>query len=83
MLNIKDPEAHRLAKEIAARTGETLTETVLSALRDKRARLSPSPTVEERLAAIREITRETSRLMRAGPKFTIEDLYDDETGLPK
>jgi antitoxin VapB len=83
MLNIKDPEAHRLAKEIAAQTGESLTQTVVSALRDKRARLAPNPAREIDMEAIRAIIAETSKAMRAGPKFTVEDLYDDETGLPK
>lgn len=83
MLNIKDPEAHRLAKEIAAKTGETLTETVISALRDKRARLPPDPDRKIDMAAVRALIERSSKLMRAGPRFEIEDLYDDETGLPK
>ncbi len=35
VLNIKDPEAERLARELAARTGETITETVVKALRER------------------------------------------------
>ena len=34
-LSIKHPEADRLAREIAARTGESLTEAVLNALRER------------------------------------------------
>ena len=34
-LNIKDPEADRLARELAGRTGETLTQTVIIALRER------------------------------------------------
>ena len=34
-LNIKDPEADRLARELAARTGETITQTVVASLRDR------------------------------------------------
>ena len=37
-LSIKDPEADRLARELAARTGETLTEAVVVALRERLAR---------------------------------------------
>ena len=37
-LNIKDPEAHRLAQEIARATGETMTRVVTEALRDRLAR---------------------------------------------
>jgi antitoxin VapB len=34
-LNIKDPEADRLARERAARTGESITQTVVKALRER------------------------------------------------
>lgn len=55
-LSIKDPEADRLARELAARTGETLTEAVLVALRERlvretgRTRVIP---LREELATIR------------------------------
>lgn len=39
-LNIKDPEADRLARALAASTGETLTEAVLNALKERLARQS-------------------------------------------
>ena len=38
-LSVKDPEADRLAREIAARTGETLTQAIVVALRERLARL--------------------------------------------
>jgi antitoxin VapB len=34
-LNIKHPDADRLARELAARTGESLTDAVLNALRER------------------------------------------------
>ena len=37
-LSIEDPEADRLARELAARTGETLTEAIVVALRERLAR---------------------------------------------
>ena len=37
-LNIKHPEADRLARELAEKTGETITEAVINALRDRLAR---------------------------------------------
>jgi antitoxin VapB len=37
-LSIKDPEADRLARAVAARTGETLTQAVITALRERLAR---------------------------------------------
>src|ERR1039458_3136332 len=38
-LNIKDPEAHRLATAIAQKTGETMTRVVTNALRERFERL--------------------------------------------
>ena len=39
-LNIKNPETHRLATELAKLTGETLTQAVTEAVRERLARLS-------------------------------------------
>ncbi|MBI1787612.1 MAG: type II toxin-antitoxin system VapB family antitoxin [Acidobacteria bacterium] len=38
-LNVKDPEAHRLAQAIAQETGETMTRAVTEALRERYERL--------------------------------------------
>ncbi|WP_129662983.1 type II toxin-antitoxin system VapB family antitoxin [Phytoactinopolyspora endophytica] len=56
-LSIKDPEADRLARELAARTGETLTGAVVTALRERLARekaRKPALPLREELAAIRQ-----------------------------
>jgi antitoxin VapB len=42
-LSIKNPEADRLARELAARTGETLTEAVIAALRERLQRETGRP----------------------------------------
>jgi hypothetical protein len=39
-LNIRDPEAHKLARKLADRTGETMTRAVTEALRERLARVS-------------------------------------------
>ena len=38
-LNIKDPEAHRLAQAIAQATGQSMTRVVTEALRERHARI--------------------------------------------
>ena len=38
-LNIKSPEAHDLAREVASLTGESMTSAVTEALRERLARL--------------------------------------------
>lgn len=82
-MNIKNAEAHALAREIAAREGLTVTEAVLQALRDKRAALDAGQTRshEER---VRSILAYGERLRAAGVVGTSDtsDLYD-EFGLPK
>jgi antitoxin VapB len=48
-LSLKDPEADRLAREVAARTGETLTTAVIVALRERLARrCADLPTLDDR-----------------------------------
>lgn len=49
-LNLKNAEADRLARELAAQTGEGLTQAVIVALRERLERTRP-PTIEGRLAA--------------------------------
>lgn len=80
-LNIKDPEAHRLAAGIAAETGETLTHAVTEALRERHERLQhrrKKASVEELLAIANRIA---SHVKHPYPDHG-EDLYD-EFGLPK
>lgn len=85
MLNIKNPEAHGLAVEVAAVTGESLTEAVIVSLRERLDRVRPprAPIDMEKVALILD------QIAAAMPPefFTEKDptafLYDDETGLPK
>jgi antitoxin VapB len=80
-LNIKDPEAHRLAQQIARATGETMTRVVTEALRERLSRLerrSARASVEE-LLAIAE--RAASHVKR--PYFDHAELLYDEHGLPR
>jgi antitoxin VapB len=56
-LSIKHPEADRLARELAALTGETLTDAVVIALRERLARQAGRARVVslgEELATIRQ-----------------------------
>jgi len=56
-LSIKHPEADRLARELAARTGESLTEAVLNALRERLTREQgrvKTPRLRDELRAIRK-----------------------------
>lgn len=81
-LSIKDPEADRLARELAARTGESLTEAVLVALRERLARetgRTKSIPLREELAAIR---RRCAALPVVDNRSADEILGYDDRGLP-
>ena len=81
-LSIKNPEADRLARELAARTGESLTEAVVTALRERlvreTGRARPVPLREE-LAAIR---RRCAALPVLDDQPADEILDYDDRGLP-
>ncbi|MBI5311279.1 MAG: type II toxin-antitoxin system VapB family antitoxin [Actinobacteria bacterium] len=78
--NIKSDETHRLARELAERTGESMAKAVDTSLRERLARVERQG-LSERLL---EIGREASKLIPPGVDLhqINEDLYD-EYGLPK
>ena len=82
-LSIKDPEADQLARELAAAAGETLTEAVTKALRDRlRVIRGDSRTEKEYLADIRAIVEEFNRRRIADSASEDEILGYDEYGIP-
>lgn len=80
-LNVKDPEAYRLAEAIAQATGETLTRAVVESLRERYERLQRRD--PETLAAdIRAIAARAAAHAKPPYLDHAEVLYD-EHGLPK
>ncbi len=80
-LNIKDPEARRLARAIADVTGETMTDAVIQALRERHERLRRRD--PEALAAdIRAIAHRAAAHIKR-PYLDHAELLYDENGLPK
>ena len=80
-LNVKDPEAHRLAQAIARATGETITQAVTEALRERYERLQSrrgKASVEELLAIAKRASAQVKRPYLDHAAF----LYD-ERGLPR
>jgi len=83
-LNIKDAEADRLARELAAATGETLTEAVLNALRERLARHQKRrPPARTARDVLREARLRLSRRPVLDNRPADEILGYDETGLPR
>jgi antitoxin VapB len=82
-LNIKHAEADRLARELAGVTGETLTEAVVAALRERLERQRqrrPKPSSAGEILS--EVRLRLSRLPVLDARSADEILGYDETGLP-
>jgi antitoxin VapB len=87
-LNIKNDEAHRLAAEIAAQTGDSLTGAVLTTLRERPAALAgaeePDLALVERLVDMgRRFRAEMEAWGLPIPSSTHDDDLSDTTGLPQ
>lgn len=81
-LNIKDPEAHKLAQKIAEKTGETMTRAVTEALRERLSRLNRAHTPEAMANDLLAIGRRCAATLKQKPEDHGSLLYD-EHGLPK
>jgi len=83
-LSIKDPTADRLARALAQRTGETLTEAVITALRERLEREErKQQTVESLVEDVMEIGRHCAALPLLDGRSADEILAYDEHGLPR
>lgn len=82
-LNIKDEKTHRLARELAHLTGESMTAAVGEAIRERleRVRGRSKKDMAERLL---EIGRECAAHLKEPYKsLDIDELLYDEKGMPK
>lgn len=82
-LSLKDPEVDRLAREVAARTGETLTAAVATALRERLARLKGRRRHRPLREELREIGRRCAALPTLDDRAADEIVGYDERGLPR
>lgn len=82
-LNIKNEQTHRLARELARLTGESMTTAVNEAIRERLERVQ-GKAKKSRVERILEIGRECAAHMKE-PYKSIDhgDLLYDEKGLPK
>jgi antitoxin VapB len=82
-LNIKNPETHRLAEELAKRTGESMTAAVTTALRERleRVRCEQGNSLSDRLLAIGQDC--AKRLKEPFRSADHGDLLYDDRGLPR
>lgn len=82
-LNIKDAEADRLARELAGMTGESLTQAVVQALRER----VRHETRNARRAGLKDeimaISRRSARLPRHTDQTPEQIIGYDDSGLPR
>lgn len=81
-LRIKSDEADRLARELAAETGETLTEAVVVALRERLEREHARHTARMKARLLR-LASDVAALRVADPRAPEEIVDYDETGVPR
>ena len=83
-LNIKNERTHALVRELATLRGVSQTEAVEEAVRARLAGITAEHDKEARFERITELARQTAESFQAqGIALTTDDLYDDETGLPR
>ena len=81
-LSIKDPEADRLAREVAKATGETLTTAVVQSLRERLARVR-RPRAGRLSEQLLKIARRCAQLPVQDRRSAEEIIGYDEHGLPR
>lgn len=82
-LSIKHDEADRLARALARETGETLTEAVVTALRERLGRVRRPKRATRLRADIQAIQKRVARLPVVDAR-TADDILDyDEHGAPR
>jgi antitoxin VapB len=81
-LSIKHPEADRLARELATVTGETLTDAIIAALRERLRREQGRPRQPGLRDEIRAIRQRCAALPVKDHRSPEEILGYDDKGLP-
>jgi antitoxin VapB len=81
-LSIKDPEADRLAREVARATGETLTAAIVQSLRERLARVrrARGPRLHEEVL---QIARRCAALPLIDSRSAEDIIGYDDHGLPR
>lgn len=84
-LSIRDPETDRLARELAALTGESMTEAIRTALAERlgRMRRLREAEAERRIAEVRAIQARVAALPVLDARSAEAILGHGEQGLPR
>jgi len=81
-INIKDSETDSLAREVAKRTGETITDAIRTSLQERLQRLACRYTAPTKRDKLYEILNRVDALPRLDSRTEDEILGYDESGIP-
>ncbi len=81
-INIKDSETDLLAREVAKRTGETITDAIRTALQERLQRLVGRYTAPTKREKLYEILARVDALPRLDTRSEDEILGYEESGIP-
>ena len=82
-LNIKNPEAEHLARELARQTGESVTEAIRNALKDRLLRIRGRRAVRSLLEGVQDILERVDAVPTLDQRTEDQILDYDEEGLPR
>ncbi len=83
LLSIRNPRAEKLARQVAAESGESLTEAIIHALEERLERLKGRRTTTDVAEEIMRISIRCRALPEVDPRSAEEVLGYDERGLPQ
>ncbi len=82
-LSVKSPEAERLARELAAATGESITEAITRALQERLQRLESEAAFARYLESVRLVQRRIRERPVLDPRTADEIIGYDADGVPR
>jgi len=82
-ISIRNPKAEDLAREVAAESGENLTQAIIHALEERLVRLKGRKTTEDLAEEIMEISERCSALPQLDDRTPEEILGYDSKGVPQ
>jgi antitoxin VapB len=80
-LSLKDPETDYLARKLSSLTGESITQAITIALRERLERYEHSSRVINRLRVI-ELVDQFQKELPVGASSYLDTFFYDEQGLP-
>ncbi len=82
-LSIRNQRAEELAREVAAESGETLTQAIIRALEERLERLRGRRRLTDTTREILKISERCGSLPDIDPRSPEEILGHDQTGIPE